>query len=224
MTSDFIHSKLTSGPTSSHALLATLIFTMDGTVVSANDIFLEALGYHLQDIQGEHHSLFLDLWKGGNASHHGFWEHLCLGMVLQTQCKYIGKQGQEVWLDGVHVPALYCDHRPLQVIALGIVSRKTKPMSTPKSRLETGEPRSPESKSCRPAEQPEDVIWKPAAPVPSLSATGEKIKNAVDDVADALAQKHAVTRLSVNDMRKSALLVKALLSAIEIAHQRHRIN
>jgi methyl-accepting chemotaxis protein len=39
---------------------AVIEFHMDGTIINANDNFLNALGYTLDEIKGKHHSMFVD--------------------------------------------------------------------------------------------------------------------------------------------------------------------
>lgn len=39
---------------------AVIEFNLDGTIITANENFLNALGYQLDEIQGKHHSLFVD--------------------------------------------------------------------------------------------------------------------------------------------------------------------
>ena len=39
---------------------AVIEFTLEGKVLTANDNFLRALGYTLEEIEGQHHSLFVD--------------------------------------------------------------------------------------------------------------------------------------------------------------------
>ena len=38
---------------------AVIEFNMDGTIVTANENFLGAVGYSLDEIQGKHHSMFV---------------------------------------------------------------------------------------------------------------------------------------------------------------------
>ena len=39
---------------------AIIEFKMDGTIISANTNFLNAMGYTLPEIQGRHHSMFVE--------------------------------------------------------------------------------------------------------------------------------------------------------------------
>ncbi|MDE0897067.1 MAG: PAS domain S-box protein, partial [Planctomycetota bacterium] len=38
---------------------AVIEFELDGTIITANDNFLSALGYSLDEVQGKHHSMFV---------------------------------------------------------------------------------------------------------------------------------------------------------------------
>ncbi len=38
---------------------AVIEFEMDGTIITANQNFLDALGYRLEEIKGKHHQMFV---------------------------------------------------------------------------------------------------------------------------------------------------------------------
>ncbi len=54
-------------------------FGMDGTIRTANANFLKALGYTLGEIQGKHHSMFLDPSERDSAAYRDFWAALNRG-------------------------------------------------------------------------------------------------------------------------------------------------
>lgn len=41
--------------------IAVIEFNPDGTIITANDIFLKAVGYELDEIVGQHHRIFVAL-------------------------------------------------------------------------------------------------------------------------------------------------------------------
>ena len=49
---------------------------MDGSIITANDNFLKALGYTLHEIQNKHHSMFVDPDERGGAGYREFWAAL----------------------------------------------------------------------------------------------------------------------------------------------------
>ena len=82
---------------------ATIEFTPDGTVISANDNFLMALGYQSKkDIIGQHHRKFCtEQFYQDNPD---FWTELANGDFKTGQFERVGKQGQTVWLEASYNP------------------------------------------------------------------------------------------------------------------------
>ena len=52
---------------------AVIEFGIDGTILTANDNFLKALGYSLGEIQGKHHSMFVEPSERDSAAYRDFW-------------------------------------------------------------------------------------------------------------------------------------------------------
>ena len=52
---------------------AVIEFNMDGTIITANENFLGALGYSLDEIKGRHHSMFVDPAERDSAAYREFW-------------------------------------------------------------------------------------------------------------------------------------------------------
>ncbi|WP_040843716.1 PAS domain-containing protein, partial [Nitrospirillum viridazoti] len=95
---------------------AMIEFAMDGTVLTANDNFLKALGYTLSEIKGKHHSLFVDPQERDSASYRQFWDALRRGEFQARQFKRIGKGGKEIWIEASYNPILDTNGRPLKVV------------------------------------------------------------------------------------------------------------
>ena len=51
---------------------AVIEFNLDGTVITANANFLNAMGYTLEEIRGKHHSMFVDKERRDNAEYREF--------------------------------------------------------------------------------------------------------------------------------------------------------
>jgi methyl-accepting chemotaxis protein len=77
---------------------AVIEFDMDGKVITANQNFLDALGYRLEEIQGKHHSMFVTPAMRESAEYRGFWANLNRGEHQAAEYKRIGKGGREVWI------------------------------------------------------------------------------------------------------------------------------
>src|ERR1700756_30173 len=85
---------------------AIVEFKLDGTIVTANENFLRALGYRLDEIQGQHHSMFVDAAYRDSVEYRQFWEKLNQGGFQSAQFKRIGKGGKEIWIEASYNPIL----------------------------------------------------------------------------------------------------------------------
>jgi PAS domain S-box-containing protein len=95
---------------------AVIEFSMDGTVLDANDNFLKALGYRLEEIQGQHHSMFVEPAYKLSSEYREFWAALNRGEYQAAEYKRIGKGGKEVWIQASYNPILDPDGKPFKVV------------------------------------------------------------------------------------------------------------
>ena len=58
---------------------AVIEFDVDGTIITANDNFLNTMGYRLDEIKGKHHQLFVDEETRQSESYQRFWSELTTG-------------------------------------------------------------------------------------------------------------------------------------------------
>jgi methyl-accepting chemotaxis protein len=96
--------------------MATIEFEMDGTIVTANDRFLSASGYTLDEIKGRHHSIFVDEAHRQSTDYREFWARLGRGEYITGEYKRIGKGGREIWIQGSYNPILDHQGRPFKVV------------------------------------------------------------------------------------------------------------
>jgi methyl-accepting chemotaxis protein len=95
---------------------AIIEFKMDGTVVTANDNFLKTMGYTLEEIQGRHHSMFVEEAYRQSPEYNEFWARLRRGEYQSSEYKRIGKGGKEVWIQASYNPILDLNGKPFKVV------------------------------------------------------------------------------------------------------------
>ncbi|UGV25077.1 PAS domain S-box protein [Rhodopseudomonas boonkerdii] len=95
---------------------ALIEFNPDGTIITANENFLAAMGYTLDEIKGKHHSLFVDPATRESAAYREFWGNLNRGQFQAAQYKRIAKGGREVWIEASYNPILDRGGRPYKVV------------------------------------------------------------------------------------------------------------
>lgn len=95
---------------------AVIEFTLDGHVVTANDNFLQVLGYTLAEIKGQHHRMFVDPAEASGAEYRQFWDRLRAGEFQVAEYKRIGKGGRTVWIQASYNPLFDAGGRVVGVI------------------------------------------------------------------------------------------------------------
>jgi len=95
---------------------AVIEFEMDGTIIDANQNFLNALGYTLAEIAGKQHSMFVEPAQRDSAEYRNFWDSLRRGQFQTAEYKRIGKGGKQVWILATYNPILDEAGKPLKVV------------------------------------------------------------------------------------------------------------
>jgi len=96
--------------------MAIVEFKLDGTIITANRNFLNAVGYTLSEIKRRHHSMFVDPAYGASAEYRDFWSALNRGEHKLAEAKRYGKGGRAVWFDASYNPIKGPDGEPISII------------------------------------------------------------------------------------------------------------
>ena len=95
---------------------AVIEFALDGTVQRANENFLKAVGYSLEEIRGQHHGMFVEPVERESASYQQFWVQLAHGEYQAGQFRCIAKGGRELWLQASYNPIYDAAGKPFKVV------------------------------------------------------------------------------------------------------------
>ena len=109
---------------------AVIEFQLDGTILTANDNFLQTLGYTLEEVRGKHHSIFVDPVHARTPEYRQFWEKLGRGEFDSGRYKRIAKGGKEIWIQASYNAILDRSGRPFKVVkfATDITAQKMRDM------------------------------------------------------------------------------------------------
>jgi len=95
---------------------AVIEFNLDGTILTANDNFLKAVGYDLEEIIGKHHSLFVTPETKASPEYKAFWQALARGEFQTGEYLRVAKGGRDVWLQATYNPIFGPDGKPFKVV------------------------------------------------------------------------------------------------------------
>ncbi|MBX3340433.1 MAG: PAS domain S-box protein [Nitrospira sp.] len=95
---------------------AVIEFSLDGTIITANDNFLGCLGYSLDEIKGKHHRIFAEPAYANSSEYTAFWAKLNRGEFDAGVYKRIGKGGKEIWIQASYNPIFDASGKPYKVV------------------------------------------------------------------------------------------------------------
>ncbi|MEO4046659.1 PAS domain S-box protein [Pseudomonas sp. CAU 1711] len=96
--------------------LAMVEFDLLGYVLTANQNYLDLMGYSLEEIRGQHHSMFCAPAYAESEAYAQFWARLAHGELDSGEYPLIAKGGREVWIQASYNPIFDADGKPFKVI------------------------------------------------------------------------------------------------------------
>ncbi|MGO4800567.1 methyl-accepting chemotaxis protein [Pseudomonas sp. W22_MBD1_FP4] len=100
---------------------AVIQFRLDGTVVTANTQFLDAMGYTLDQIVGKKHSMFCTTQEAASSGYAAFWQTLNRGEFVASRFKRVDSRGNEVWLEATYNPVHDAEGKLCKVVKFASV-------------------------------------------------------------------------------------------------------
>ena len=84
--------------------LATIEFDPQGNILSASSHFLQAMGYELSEVQGQHHRIFCDSSYVQSSEYRDFWSSLAQGQCKSGTFERYNKAGDLVVIEATYFP------------------------------------------------------------------------------------------------------------------------
>ena len=95
---------------------AVIEFNIDGTIITANENFLNVMGYTLAEIQGKHHRMFVTPEDRDSAAYGNSGPTSSAANIRRAEYKRIGKGGKDVWIQASYNPILDRSGKPFKVV------------------------------------------------------------------------------------------------------------
>ena len=83
---------------------ATIYFLPDGTITDANPLFLSTVGYSLEELKGQHHSILCPHGIASSEDYKNFWPKLASNQCQQGTFLRKKKDGADLWLEATYFP------------------------------------------------------------------------------------------------------------------------
>ncbi|ONH51135.1 methyl-accepting chemotaxis sensory transducer with Pas/Pac sensor [Pseudomonas cedrina] len=100
---------------------AVIEFDLSGHVLKANDQFLRAMGYSLEQAKGSHHRIFCKPEETSSQQYKDFWATLNRGEFVAGRFERVDSRGQTVWLEATYNPVYDTEGNLCKVVKFATV-------------------------------------------------------------------------------------------------------
>ena len=201
---------------------AVIEFQLDGTIITANENFLNTMGYRLDEVVGKHHAMFADPAERDSAGYRAFWAKLGRGEFEAGQFRRVAKGGREVWLEATYNPILDANGRPWKVVKFATdLSARKQQNARLAAEFETGVQQLVKDVAGSALGMEETAQSMAAAADQSnqqaamVAAAAEQLSGSVDEIARQIADSSGVIGTAVAEAKRSEAMVSELVGAAE---------
>ncbi|CAG0911777.1 unnamed protein product, partial [Cyprideis torosa] len=107
---------------------AVIEFDLNGNILTANENFLGAVGYSLNEIRGQHHSMFVLPGVAQSREYSDFWFKLKQGEFQTGEFNRVTKGGKEIWIQASYNPIRGSNGQPTKIVKYAYDITATKNM------------------------------------------------------------------------------------------------
>ncbi|BBP45588.1 methyl-accepting chemotaxis protein [Thiosulfatimonas sediminis] len=97
-------------------VMGVIEFDTDGHILTANENFLNVVGYGLNEIVGKHHRMFLHEIDAASANYQNFWRMLKAGNNNSDRFKRKSKSGKTIWLEASYNPIFNAEGKVEKIV------------------------------------------------------------------------------------------------------------
>jgi methyl-accepting chemotaxis protein len=97
---------------------AYIEFDGEGNIITANDLFLSALGYELEEIEGMHHKMFVTKEDANSIEYKKFWKELKNGVAQIREFIRVTKSGEIIYIQASYNPIVDESGKVIRVIKI----------------------------------------------------------------------------------------------------------
>ncbi len=180
---------------------ACIEFAPDGTILTANDLFLRSVGYALPDIVGQHHKLFVPAKVRETADYLAFWPSLGNGESRSGEFERVAKDGTPRWLFGTYLPLLDVRGKVSKVIKFAIDrTQQIDLLSNLKVLIDQNLPEIDRAihQSRSEARAAAGAATDTSANVQAVAASAEELAASIGEISQSMAKSRAATEGAFN--------------------------
>ncbi|CCG09082.1 Methyl-accepting chemotaxis protein, putative [Pararhodospirillum photometricum DSM 122] len=195
---------------------AVIEFDLHGTILTANDIFLKAMGYTLDEIKGRSHSLFVEPAFRDSREYQQFWDALRRGEFKAGRYRRLGKGGREVWIEGAYNPVFDLAGHPIKVVKFAAdVTAQVRLLADLKTLIDVNLTDIDHAvhQSTNEAEAASRAAGEATTTMQTVAASSEELAASIAEISRNMSQSLAATNAAFDQVGQAGQSTEALSQA-----------
>ncbi|BDG70116.1 methyl-accepting chemotaxis protein [Roseomonas fluvialis] len=166
---------------------AVIEFAPDGTILRANDHFLNAMGYTETELVGRNHRVFVAAEDQAHTSYAELWDGLRAGRFSASRYRRIAKDGRTVWIEGAYNPILDEAGQVVKVVKFA-VDASDKVQMQRELRAQIADIEAAVGVSTSSAQAATAAAAATAANVRDVASSSEELAGSIGQIAETMAR------------------------------------
>lgn len=194
---------------------AVIEFKPDGTILTANQVFLDKMGYELKEIQGKHHKTFCDHEYVKQPEYRLFWEKLARGEFDSGKYKRFDKNRNAVYLNASYNPIHDQEGNVVKVVQFGI--DVTAQVETEQEvRLIATEFSTKAKEISQEAKTVATGAQSLGATTEEMNASVEELRASIDSIAENAKSANAIATATQTEADKGTEAIRRSIEAMDL--------
>jgi len=195
---------------------AVIHFNLDGTILDANENFLSAIGYSLEEIRGKHHRMFVETGYADSAEYSDFWKDLAAGNFKSDEFKRIAKGGREIWIQATYNPIFDAAGRPFKIVKFAtditarVLERLGKAEAQQKIDRDLSEIVSSIASATEQASGAASASEQTSSSVQTVAAAAEELAASIQEISRQVQTAMEVSQKAVEEAEQSSQIMFGL--------------
>ncbi|CAH0307713.1 PAS domain-containing methyl-accepting chemotaxis protein [Roseomonas sp. CECT 9278] len=166
---------------------AVIEFATDGTILRANDHFLDAMGYTEAEVLGQNHRMFVAARDQADPSYAALWDGLRAGRFSAARFQRVAKDGRMVWIEGAYNPILDDAGQVVKVVKFA-VDASAKVQMQQELRAQIADIEGAVGVSTESARAATTAAAATAANVRDVASSSEELAASIGQIAETMAR------------------------------------
>lgn len=183
--------------------MAVIEFNLHGEILNANQNFLSAAEYSLDEIKGKHHRIFVSAEEANSSAYVEFWRKLAAGEFQQGRYRRIRKSGHDFWIEALYNPIFDLRGQPYKVVkfATDITASIEARLHVIGSMKQIGQELDAVSEQ---AAHVADASAQTTSNVSAVASGAEELRASVEEIARNMAHAEKEADLAVSKVQEAS--------------------